>query len=220
MKILLVAATEFEILQTTNHLDTIATELMESEVYVDTLITGVGMVATTFKLTKYLNDNHADFVIQAGVAGSFRQNLPPGTVVAVASEAFGDLGAEDNGEFLDLFQLNLASPNAAPFDNKLLFATESAPYKFGVDLPQLHAISVNTVAGTEDTTAARRKKFAADIESMEGAACHYVCTQLKVPFAQVRSISNYVAARDKTSWQMKEALASLNQYLIQFFNTL
>lgn len=220
MKILLVAATEFELHDTFAHLDAMAAELIERELYVATLVTGVGMVATTFQLCQYLSHNHIDFVLQAGVAGSFRPKYKPGALVSVASDAFGDLGAEDNGDFLDLFQLNLASPNTPPFDNKLLFATEDSPFACGKDLPQVHAITVNTVAGTEATAAARRKKFAADIESMEGAAFHYVCTRLKVPFAQVRSISNYVAARDKSSWQMKDALAVLNRYLINYFNSL
>ena len=57
------------------------------------------------------------------------------------------------------------------------------------------------------------EKFNADIESMEGAAFHYVCLLRKANFVQIRSISNIVGERDKTKWKMKEAIASLNNEL-------
>jgi futalosine hydrolase len=55
---------------------------------------------------------------------------------------------------------------------------------------------------------------------MEGAALHYVCLQLAVPFAQVRSISNYVTPRDKSLWKMKDAIINLNNWLIGFVEKL
>ena len=54
------------------------------------------------------------------------------------------------------------------------------------------------------------EKFGADIESMEGAAFHYVCLQEKIKFLQLRSISNIAGERDKTKWTMKEAIVNLN----------
>ena len=49
---------------------------------------------------------------------------------------------------------------------------------------------------------------------MEGAAFHYVCLQQKIPFIQLRAISNYVGERNKTKWKMKEAIINLNEKLI------
>jgi hypothetical protein len=37
-----------------------------------------------------------------------------------------------------------------------------------------------------------------------------------VPFAQVRAISNYVIPRDKSQWQMKDAIINLNKWLVGF----
>ena len=48
-------------------------------------------------------------------------------------------------------------------------------------------------------------KFLPVIESMEGAALHYVCLMEKIPFLQIRSISNYIGERDKKKWNMKDA---------------
>jgi futalosine hydrolase len=48
---------------------------------------------------------------------------------------------------------------------------------------------------------------------MEGAALHYVCLKEKIPFLQVRAISNYITRRDRNAWRMAEAIASLNAQL-------
>ena len=49
---------------------------------------------------------------------------------------------------------------------------------------------------------------------MEGAALHYVSLMEKIPFIQIRSISNYIAERNKRNWNMKEAVENLNKELI------
>ena len=71
-------------------------------------------------------------------------------------------------------------------------------------------ITVNKI--TDDKIQIKRflEKFGADIESMEGAAFHYVCLQEKINFLQLRSISNIAGERDKTKWKMKEAISNLN----------
>ena len=45
---------------------------------------------------------------------------------------------------------------------------------------------------------------------MEGAALHYVCLSEKIPFLQLRSVSNYVGERDKSKWALREAIMNLN----------
>jgi futalosine hydrolase len=45
---------------------------------------------------------------------------------------------------------------------------------------------------------------------MEGAALHYVALMEKIPFLQLRSLSNFVGERDKNKWLMKEAIINLN----------
>jgi futalosine hydrolase len=49
---------------------------------------------------------------------------------------------------------------------------------------------------------------------MEGAALHYVCLMEKIPFLQIRAISNMTGDRDKSRWKLKEALKSLHEELV------
>jgi futalosine hydrolase len=63
-------------------------------------------------------------------------------------------------------------------------------------------------------------KFDPQIETMEGAALHYICLQENVPFLQLRSISNYVGERNKEKWKLKEAIDNLNEALVKIVDKL
>jgi len=55
---------------------------------------------------------------------------------------------------------------------------------------------------------------------MEGAALHYVCLMEKIPFVQIRGISNYIAERNKKNWNMKESISNLNNELIRLLKNI
>lgn len=207
MKVLIVAATEGEIVPLPASL--------KSGDEVTRLITGVGMVATTYALTRHLQHNKYDLVLQVGVAGSFNPNIPTGSVVFVTADQFADLGAEDHDKYLDIFEMGLAGKNISPYTNGSLI-TPLLPVHEQIALPHVKGITVNTVSGNEQTIRMRVEKYGADVESMEGAAFHMVCLQENVPFAQVRAISNYVTPRDKSQWKMKEAVTNLHNWLGDF----
>ena len=74
---------------------------------------------------------------------------------------------------------------------------------------------VDGVTINEITTSAERINFykeqlKANVETMEGAALHYVCLCEKIPFLQIRGVSNYVGERNKNKWTLREAIANLN----------
>ena len=85
-------------------------------------------------------------------------------------------------------------------------------------LPAVKAITVNKLSDSELQKQQYIIAFDADIESMEGAALHYVCLQENIPFLQIRSVSNYIGERDKTKWKLKEAIENLNSELISLIN--
>lgn len=177
------------------------------------LISGVGMMATAFALGQSLVRQRYDAALQAGIAGTFDKTLPLATVVGIASEAYGDLGAEDHDRYLDIFSLGLLDAQAYPFREGRLWNDDPLPA--AKELPLLHSISVNTVSGAEQSIAARAARHGCSIESMEGIAFHYACLKHNIPFLQVRALSNYVTPRDRASWQIGPAIGSLNHYLQQ-----
>ncbi len=63
-------------------------------------------------------------------------------------------------------------------------------------------------------------KYNPQIETMEGAAFHYVCLQNSIPFLQLRGISNYVGERDKSKWKLNESVEQLNEDLVKIYDAL
>jgi futalosine hydrolase len=203
MKILLASATEHEI-------DLHNINLYKDGVYkkLDLLITGIGVASTIYNLTKSLLQTKYDFVIQAGIAGSFTDDLQRGEVVLVREDTFADCGVEEGGVFKNLFDSGLADENDFPFTKGWLI-NENEFLNAGV-LKTIKAITINKITNNATEINQQKNIFNADIESMEGAALHYVCLQTGIPFLQIRSISNKVGERDKTKWKMKEAIRNLN----------
>jgi len=180
----------------------------------DVLITGAGMVAATYALTRRLAERRYDLVVQAGIGGSFDPALKPGDVVRITSDCFGDMGAEDHEHFLDINELGFETGHGQLFKESRLVAP-TLP-NVAVELPGTTGLTVNTVSGNTPTIMRRAEKYGCQVESMEGAAFHFVCLSEDVPFVQVRAISNYVTPRDKSQWQMKEAIINLNKWLVAF----
>lgn len=196
-KILLVSATEAEILQT------------ESAEF-KTLVTGIGMVATTFTLTQKLMESKFDLVIDLGIAGSFNHNFGIGSVIQIISDRIVELGVEDNGVFIPADEMNLCRKDEVFFET-----VERVP-----SLPEAKGITLNRVHGTKESIESIRKQFNPDIETMEGAAVAYVCQQFNTPWIQIRSISNKVEPRNRDAWNVPLALKNLHSVVLNYLESL
>ncbi len=223
MKLLIAAATAGEIEPFLAHLQSHWTltdgiyRHKDHELHI--CITGVGMMAATYALTKAFDKGRFDFALQAGVAGSFDTAIDLGQIVVVQSEQLGDLGAEDKDKYLDIYDLGLLQKETFPYtEGKLDCPLHEIPFAYR--LLTVSGLTVNTVSGNAPTIKNRMEAYGCQVESMEGAAFHYVCLSEMIPFVQVRAISNYVEPRDKTKWKMKEAIIGLNKWMIGLSNYL
>ena len=207
MQILLIAATEKEIEPFT-----------ATNPAVDFLITGVGVPKTLYHLQKRLHQIEYDFIIQAGIAGSFNTNIKLAQTVIVRQDCFADLGIEEKENYTPVFKTEFADKDGFPFENGWLINLND--YLLTTNLQTVKAITVNKVSDSELQKQQFVKAFNADIETMEGAALHYVCLQENIPFLQIRSVSNYIGERDKKKWKLKEAIENLNKELAILINAL
>ncbi|MBI3501378.1 MAG: futalosine hydrolase [Bacteroidetes bacterium] len=197
MKILIVSATKKEIASLLRISDKKTGDSFFTSSFgkhtLDFLITGVGMTSTAFHLGKLLSNKKYDLAINAGIAGSFRKNIPPGTVVNVTEDCFADFGAEDGEKFLTAEEIKLVQSSKFKVSRRDSFGASSKfKNKTLNKLPKAKAITVNTVHGNASSIKKVVKKFNPDIESMEGAAFFLACMEEKIPCIQVRAISNYV----------------------------
>jgi len=181
--------------------------------------TGIGMLASGVKLTQLAATHKPELIIQMGIAGSYSKKEPLGKVMVIASESIADLGVREKGGFKDLFETGLQKENEAPFKKRKLMNPAIR------SLNVLKSDLVAAVTINEITTSPKRIKeiIAAHnpvLESMEGAALHYVGSLTKTPFIQIRAVSNYVGERNKAKWKLKESVEQLEAYVITYLAAL
>lgn len=209
MKGLLIAATKFEIEP--------CFKVLKGNDDWQVVITGIGGVATAYAILKAIEKYKPDFMLQAGIAGSFDQQIQLGDVVIAGSDFFGDLGVIENKKRKTIFDLNLESADKSPFKNGRLLNPNKKLVKIS-GRPVVHAVSVNEITTAKADISYYKKELEVAIESMEGAAFHYTALKEKIPFLQIRSISNYVGVRDKKKWNLQQAITNLNNEVLKLIH--
>ena len=213
---LIVAATPLEIAPFLTYYR-IKKELPE-QLHIDVLLTGIGLTATTYSLTRQLAIKRPDLIIQAGVGGCFDNTMQLGSVVAVKQEAIADQSVIELNKLKTMFDLELVPQDQYPFKKGWLINKTEVLKK--VKLKKVKGVSVNEITTSRQKVKFYKQAFNPVIESMEGAALHYVCLMEKIPFLQIRSISNYIAERNKKNWNMKESISNLNNELIRLLKNI
>lgn len=174
--------------------------------HIDVLITGIGMAAAAFQMGKIPPLKYSA-LIQAGIAGSFSEQLKLGTVCNVTEDCFSELGAETADGFISADAMNL------PMDYK--FKLHTPTHLKIPEWKKVKGVTVNTVSGRDASIAALRARFNPDIESMEGASFAMACMYLQYQGLQLRAISNRIENRNATAWNIPLAIEQLNAQLIE-----
>ena len=203
MNILIVAATEPEIAS--------IRDVWFRKHHISYLVTGIGMVATSYSLSVRLLEERYDLVINCGLAGSFDRSLKLGEVVHVAEDIFSELGAEDGDQFLTLKEIGLEGIDI------LINVDEIRPEIIN-KFKRVRAITVNTIHGNIESIQKVQNRLHPQIETMEGAAVFFVCGKLGISSIQIRAISNYVEKRNKSEWNIPLAIENLKTSLADVLN--
>lgn len=159
---------------------------------VEVIASGVGPVEAALATARALALKPYDAVINAGIAGAFRDGARIGEAVIVETEWLAGLGLEGGGE--------LALPGGARLhrcehaDAVLLQRATS------LDVATQSGVTVTTVTTTDATADRLRARYGAGVESMEGFAVLRAAAQAGVPALEVRGISNYVGSRETSEW--------------------
>lgn len=180
---------------------------------------GIGLLASSVSLMKMFVQETPSLIIQVGIAGCFDKKIPLGKVFAVKDDFAGDIGVMENKVWKDLFDLKLDKPNDAPYEKKSLPNPWLSQYNL-LKLPTKKGVTVNTISTDKNKNDLYSGRYKATLESMEGAALHYMGRDLNIPFIQIRAVSNYVGERNKAKWEMQEAIYNLNETLLQYLDAL
>lgn len=168
-------------------------------------IGGMGAGATAAATLRIIRDQRPCLIIQAGVAGALpRKHLTVCDTALAGSDYQADIGAwrPETGCF-------------EPFDTLPEAAVIKCPY--AEPLREHFRIVPARSANTACPPLPLRSNEA--MESMEGAAFFAVCQTERIPFLQLRSISNRVGD-PRDLWHIPEALESLTAGLAALLGNL
>lgn len=222
MKILLVSATQGEILPLTGRIPGLTKHsghlfsAVDKHSVLDILVTGVGMTATAYHLASVMAAGSYDLVVNAGICGSFSRHIEIGEVLNITADQFADMGAESGEGFLDLRALGLENESGSAAGLLNAGFRETDNYATLAPLRKVTGATVNTVHGNDQSIADFRKRCQAETESMEGAAVIYACMMKDQPCLQIRAVSNYVETRNRANWNIPLAINNLNKVLAGF----
>lgn len=220
MRVLLVAATAFEIAPALARAGVASApttsavrpgEIVETEAF-DLLITGIGQMQCATHISRALLTRMPEMVVQAGIAGSFTERLGKGAVALVGAERLADLGAETSDGFADIVDMGLLKPDGPPFSDGWLKAPRGC-VPSGIDLPFVRSVTVNRVLSAPASIAWVRQRYDPDLVNMEGAALFHACLLQRVPFIEIRAVSDMVGPRDTRDWDIAGAVEALDARL-------
>jgi futalosine hydrolase len=169
---------------------------------VDVVAGGVGPIAST--LTSALALRHGyDLVISAGIAGGF-DPVEVGDVAVASAVVHADLGADTPDGFASMADLGWG---AVRFELDGTLASEICQRVQGISGAIL---TVSTVTSSAARAAVLRSRHPdAVAEAMEGVGVYRAAEAARVPFAELRTISNQVGRRNTDEWRIGDALAAL-----------
>lgn len=144
-------------------------------------------------------------VLSAGVAGGIPGRAAIGGTVLGVRAVAPDLGAQSPNGFIPLDELGFGTA-VLPADPALLTVLAARL----PDAVQGDVLTVSMATGTAGTAAAlARRHPSAVAEGMEGFGVATACAMAQVPFAELRTISNLIGPRDRSSWRIGDALHAL-----------
>lgn len=222
-KVLYLTATsaEAEALRRIKSLNSVAGGYSTGSIDIHLLVAGIGSISTAWNLKQWITQNgKPDIAVNAGIAGSFKDEYRIGDVVIPVNDCFADAGIEDGEKFYSLYEAGLSDPDEFPFRNGIIPADQAFIARFQHTLKPVNAITVNTSTGYEPSIRRLTGKFNPDIETMEGASFFYICVRENIPFFAVRAISNRIETRNRVNWNIPLAIEMLSKKLIEIFQIL
>lgn len=175
----------------------------------DVLVGGVGSVVAAVNTTRALAATEYSLVICAGIGGGFPGRTQVGSLVVGTEIVAADLGAETSDGFNSLEKLGFGFTRIQT-DTYLVERVTKALRAAKLPVDTGPVLTVSTVTGTTETAVELAARVpGASAEAMEGFGVGFAASDHGLPVLEIRGISNMVGPRDRSAWQIKEALEAL-----------
>ncbi len=194
------------------------------------LICGVGPVSAGLRLgvaLEALRQSPVSGILNLGLGGSYdTRKAPLGSVVGATCEIFPEFGLR-RGDAIDAHGLNFAQALTSMGEIVDRIPPEALPDadpekglgNMGLNCHTLVApsfvcgpsVTVAGVSADPEYAAAMARRTGGLMENMEGFALALGAAQHKLPFVELRAISNAVGYRPPEHWDIPGALAALTK---------
>jgi futalosine hydrolase len=168
-------------------------------VTIDVVAVGVGPAAAAAGTAWRLARTPYDLVVSAGVAGGMPGRAEVGDVVIATRSVAADLGADSPDGFIPISRLGFGDD-----------AIDADPALKHPDAVVGSVLTVSTATGTapglDELT---RRHPDAVAEAMEGFGVASAARLAGIRFAEIRTVSNLVGPRNRSTWRLTRALAAL-----------
>lgn len=175
----------------------------ESQPHVEMLVTGVGPVEAAASVSRALAQSRPELVINAGIAGAFKDCGEVGEGVVVSDDSLA-------------LCLETGAPIALPDDARVVDRASSdlalVDRLVEVGFRSVRGVTVTQVTAL-DGTAARLASQGVAVESMEGFAVLRAAEIAGVPAIEVRGISNVAGDRSRGGWNFEAGVRGLERVL-------
>ena len=172
------------------------------------IITGVGVHATIFELSRFLQIENFSLIINCGIAGSFPLTAKVNDIFLINSDYYADCGFYKNGEFVNLYDSDFNKSMSQVFVKGKLYIDDSIPEYFK-SIKSVAAVTVNIpeIIPQPNNTV---------LESMEGAAV-MMCAKLKnITCLQIRAVSNIIGITPRQQWSIDYAIKQYSEFISVF----
>lgn len=185
---------------------------------VDLLITGIGMVNTALALGA-IHPTKETYcaLINFGICGSYTTDLPLGSPVELTEDCYGELGAEDGENWLNLKQMGF---QLFQTPTQQVFNCLANPHPSQLGYRAVRGVTHNQVSGNPETIDRILQRWHPEVESMEGAVTLQAALQHGIRYAAFRGVSNYVGPRSTSLWEVEPAIEVAQQAVREFLRTL
>lgn len=178
---------------------------------------GVGKVNAAMSAQLFIDHYHPDWIINAGVAGSFK-DLPVGTIVLAKDFVQHDVDTTAMGDPIGLVSTvdKVEFPTDSPERLSAILTAQGVPHQVG-----------RVATGEVFMTKGNRANWVAETFSpmlceMEGGAIAQVCYRNQVKFTALKSVSDRLCQDNNAEeyFNYGEAMAKLNEIVVPFARAL
>ncbi len=182
---------------------------------VKVVVTNPGIVNTVQAMTACIEDRKPQFMIQTGCAGGFKElGLRVGDIAVATKEIDAQLGIDTgkDGAILQKIPFPVLTTGGMAFREEYELDSNIAEtvyvclkksfFQKEIGIYKGSFITVSTITGSKKRADSLFKAFSPCMESMEGSAGAFLSHYYRIPFTEIRCVSNLVGKRDLSGWNL------------------